>query len=286
MGDFKSPIFHFYKQIKLFTCTNKFLYISHMLLTLLEILLKIGECNMFKNSKRIYLFLLILFFSISTLFYLKHKQEISLFIELGIDSYNTSKGLHKIKKLNKPVVTFFGGSRIPKNDFYYIQAEKLASLLADKGFVIMSGGGPGIMEAANSGAIKNMKNKEEIRSISANLHLLTNFERSSNPSQLKFLHDKFWSRKLLLINNSNAFIVFPGGTGTINELSELLVLMEIGALAKKTIILFDSKYWKKFIDWMNFAKTKNLISQKAFDLILIKNNIEEIFNCLIKENSH
>ncbi|KKP25162.1 MAG: hypothetical protein UR14_C0008G0043 [candidate division TM6 bacterium GW2011_GWE2_31_21] len=257
-----------------------------MLLTLLEILLKIGECNMFKNSKRIYLFLLILFFSISTLFYLKHKQEISLFIELGIDSYNTSKGLHKIKKLNKPVVTFFGGSRIPKNDFYYIQAEKLASLLADKGFVIMSGGGPGIMEAANSGAIKNMKNKEEIRSISANLHLLTNFERSSNPSQLKFLHDKFWSRKLLLINNSNAFIVFPGGTGTINELSELLVLMEIGALAKKTIILFDSKYWKKFIDWMNFAKTKNLISQKAFDLILIKNNIEEIFNCLIKENSH
>lgn len=154
-----------------------------------------------------------------------------------------------------PAVTIFGSSRLTEDSDYYHQAVKVSKMLSDAGFVIITGGGPGIMEGANKGA-KMGKSK----SIGLNIHLP--HEQVANRYQdiaLNFRY--FFIRKLMFIKYAMAFVIFPGGFGTMDELFEALTLVQTGKIESFPIILYGKKYWEGLIDWMK----KTLVPEGTID---------------------
>lgn len=152
-----------------------------------------------------------------------------------------------------PSVTFFGSARFEPDNRYCKMAYELAFMLASKGFAVISGGGGGIMEAANKGAFDSGK------SPSIGLNIVLPFEQVTNPYATdKFVFSNLNARKFALIERSKAFFVFPGGFGTMDELFEILVLAQIGRKHAK-IYLIGSEFWTKLDD---FIKT-TLINEKV-----------------------
>ena len=147
-----------------------------------------------------------------------------------------------------PSVTFFGSARFDENSKYCKMAFSLAKELADGGFAVISGGGPGVMEAVNKGAYESGK------SPSVGRNIVLPFEQVTT----SFIFSNLSARKFALIERSSAFLVFPGGFGTLDELFEILVLAQIGA-KKAKIFLIGREFWSKLDD---FIKT-TLIHEKA-----------------------
>jgi len=143
-----------------------------------------------------------------------------------------------------PAVSIFGSSRLNEDSYYYQQAVTLSKMLSDAGFSIITGGGPGIMEAANKGAY--MGNG---KSVGLNIELPA--EQSPNNYQnisLSFRY--FFIRKLMFIKYAIAFVIFPGGFGTMDELFEAMTLVQTGKIESFPIILFGREYWQGMIDWL------------------------------------
>jgi uncharacterized protein (TIGR00730 family) len=141
-------------------------------------------------------------------------------------------------------VTVFGSARTSPTDPDYLAAERTSRLLAEAGFAILTGGGPGIMEAANKGA-RSVKG----RSIGCNIELP--YEQVPNPyldTVVKFRY--FFVRKTMFIKYSNAFVIFPGGFGTLDELFEALTLIQTGKIFHFPVVLFGSWYWSGLVEWM------------------------------------
>jgi uncharacterized protein (TIGR00730 family) len=190
-----------------------------------------------------------------------------------------------------PSVTIFGSARTRPNDPTYAAAVETARLLARAGFGIITGGGPGIMEAANKGAQKGGN-----LSIGCNIELP--FEQGPNPYldiSLDFRY--FFVRKTMFIKYSNAFIIFPGGFGTMDELFEALTLIQTKKVSHFPVILYDSKYWSGLINWIREVMLNgNKISAHDLDLLRISDDAEEICQIVLesyhesylleKENPH
>jgi len=137
----------------------------------------------------------------------------------------------------KPAVTLFGSARVPPDSKYYTLTEQLARLLSDSGFSVISGGGPGIMEAANKGAFFG-------KSPSVGLNIQLPHEQKSNPYQdisQTFRH--FFARKYMFVRFASAYVVLPGGFGTLDELMEALTLIRTGKARKIPLILVCSDFW-------------------------------------------
>lgn len=149
-----------------------------------------------------------------------------------------------------PSVTVFGSARFKEGHRYYELARQTAALVAQEGFVIVTGGGPGIMEAANRGA------REAVGyTVGANIRLP--IEQHPNPYLNKWVNfHYFFVRKVILIKYSIAFIVMPGGFGTIDELFEALTLIQTGKLYRFPVILMGKDYWKDFADWLEIKLSK------------------------------
>jgi len=152
------------------------------------------------------------------------------------------EGFDRLASLDK-AVTVFGSARVAPDDPQYRMAEEVARLLARAGFAIITGGGPGIMEAANKGA-----RDAGGTSIGCNIELP--FEQRPNP-YLDTLIDfrYFFARKTMFVKYSSAFLIFPGGFGTLDELFEALVLIQTGKLYHFPVILFGTRYWGGLIEW-------------------------------------
>ncbi len=141
-------------------------------------------------------------------------------------------------------VTIFGSARTAPEDKYYKAARKTAKALAQAGYAIITGGGPGIMEAANRGA-RDVKG----RSIGCNIELP--FEQSANPYVDTIVNFRyFFVRKTMFIKYSSAFVIFPGGYGTLDELFEALTLIQTGKISHFPVVLFGTSYWRGLLDWM------------------------------------
>lgn len=141
-------------------------------------------------------------------------------------------------------VAIFGSARTRADDPNYQSAQETASLLANAGYSIITGGGPGIMEAANRGAF-------EAGGISVGCNIELPHEQSSNPYltlSLKFKY--FFVRKMMFVKYSNAFVIFPGGFGTLDELFEALTLIQTRKIHDFPVVLFGSKYWQPMLDWL------------------------------------
>ena len=177
-----------------------------------------------------------------------------------------------------PAVTIFGSARLSQENRYYDEALTLAKMLADDGFAIITGGGPGIMEGANRGAKKG-----KAHSVGLNIEIPA--EQAPNRYQdvsLSFRY--FFIRKLMFIKYAIAFIIFPGGFGTMDELFEALTLSQTKRIQSFPIILYGSEYWKGLIDWMkNTLVSNGTIAREDFSLFSLVDTPEEV-SFLINEH--
>ena len=177
-----------------------------------------------------------------------------------------------------PCVTVFGSARFKEDHPYYEQARKLAGEIALLGFTIMTGGGPGIMEAANRGA-------KEVGGRSVGCNIVLPVEQNPNPYLDKWVNIKFFFvRKVLLVKYSYAFVVMPGGFGTLDEFFEAVTLVQTRKIKGFPIIIFDKEYYKALIDHNERMLNEGTISASDPDLYLVTDSIEEAVN-YIKEKS-
>ncbi len=174
-----------------------------------------------------------------------------------------------------PAVSIFGSARIGPDSPNYVKAERLARLLSDSGFAVVSGGGPGIMEAANKGA-----HAGKSASIGMNIELPK--EQQPNPYQdisLNFRH--FFTRKVMFVKYASAYVVMPGGFGTLDELAEILTLVQTGKSRRIPIILVDRTFWQGLLDWMASSMcAEGAISASDLDLVQICEEPEEVVEAI------
>ncbi len=168
-----------------------------------------------------------------------------------------------------PCVTVFGSARFKEDHYYYKEARKLGASLSDLGFAVMTGGGPGIMEAANRGAFENHG-----KSIGCNIALP--IEQKENPYLHKWVQlHHFFVRKTLLIKYSYAFVIMPGGWGTMDELFEALTLIQTGKIEDFPVIIFGKEYWKNLIELIDDMVLKGAVSEADLKHLLITDSVEE-----------
>lgn len=168
-----------------------------------------------------------------------------------------------------PCVTVFGSARIREGHPYYDLARSMGKELSKMGFTVMTGGGPGIMEAANRGA-KDVNGK----SIGCNILLST--EQKPNPYLDKWvLFDHFFVRKVMLIKYSYAFVVMPGGVGTLDELFEALTLVQTKKISGFPIVIIGKDYWQPQIEQLKLMSNEKTIHPEDLDLLLITDSVEE-----------
>jgi len=182
-----------------------------------------------------------------------------------------------------PAVSVFGSSRTPRNDPYYRKARKLAQMLAEKHFAIITGGGPGIMEAANRGA-----RDAGGTSVGLNINLPT--EQQANAwAGIRLDFRYFFARLMMFVKYSNAFICFPGGFGTLHEFFNSMTLIQTQKAERFPVILIGRGYWKGLVDWMrksmlHFRFPK--ISPEDLKLFALTDSLQEsveIIECAYKE---
>ena len=174
-------------------------------------------------------------------------------------------------------VTVFGSARIPESDPLYVDAYQLGKELSNAGYNVFTGGGPGIMSAANKGAYEGS-------SKSIGLNILLPQEQSSNPYlDENITFNYFFSRKVMLVKFSSACVYFPGGYGTADELMEVLTLMQTRKMKIVPIVLYDSKFWGSLLSWIKQTVDKSYVNQEQFDLIRVVDSVEEIMNIVESE---
>ncbi len=163
-----------------------------------------------------------------------------------------------------PAVTIFGSARMVPDNPYYQVCVDVAKRLSDEGFAVISGGGPGIMEAANKGAFQGV-------SASVGLNIELPHEQTSNPWQnivLNFRH--FFARKVAFVKYADAYVVFPGGFGTMDELMEVLTLMQTGKIKRIPVILVGASFWQGFLEWLKSQMVDaHLIVSKDLNLVQV-----------------
>jgi uncharacterized protein (TIGR00730 family) len=174
-------------------------------------------------------------------------------------------------------VSIFGSARTHEDDDMYIAAREMGRLLAEADFEIITGGGPGIMEAANRGAYEAGK-------ISVGCNIELPFEQLPNPYQTKSLSFKyFFVRKTMFIKYSNAYIIFPGGFGTMDELFEALTLIQTRKIRNFPVVLFGSQYWRGLLAWLTSTMLhEKMISPEDLGLIHLTDSPKDAVKFIVK----
>ena len=177
----------------------------------------------------------------------------------------------------RPAVSIFGSARTAPDSPYYVLTEAIARQLSDAGFSVISGGGPGIMEAANRGAFHG-------KSPSVGLNIQLPHEQTTNEYQdisQTFRH--FFARKYMFVRFANAYVVMPGGFGTLDELLEALTLIQTGKSRRIPIILVHSPFWSGLLDWFRSTLvSEGVISPEDIDLIQVIDRPEDVVEAIFK----
>lgn len=168
-----------------------------------------------------------------------------------------------------PCVTVFGSARFTEDHPYYIAAREFGKQIAALGLTTMTGGGPGVMEAANRGAFENGGH-----SIGCNIQLP--FEQKPNPYvQTSITFEHFFVRKVLLMKYSYAFIIMPGGFGTMDEFYETLTLVQTKTITQFPIVLFGKSYYQPLMDYMSLMAAQKTISPEDLNLVLLTDSVDD-----------
>jgi uncharacterized protein (TIGR00730 family) len=173
-------------------------------------------------------------------------------------------------------ITLFGSARTKADDRYYQKAERIAQRLAEEKFAIITGGGPGIMEAANKGAI-------ERNAISIGLNIDLPFEQAPNKFQNLSLDFRyFFARKVMFVKHSMGYVIMPGGFGTMDEFFEALTLMQTNKIYPMPLVLVGVDFWQGLIDWMrDRLMSEGTITEKDFNFITLTDDVEEVVKIMV-----
>jgi len=179
-------------------------------------------------------------------------------------------GFDKLSSIH-PAVTMYGSARLRPDDKLYAETREIARRLGDKGFSIITGGGPGVMEAANKGALE-----AGVQSVGLNIELPE--EQACNSFTTKSItFDHFFVRKIMLVKYATAFVILPGGVGTLDEMTEVLTLMQTHKIRPFPVVLFRSEYWKGFLDWLRGSVlAKGFISEEDLSLLRVCDDAETV----------
>ncbi|MEJ2508622.1 MAG: TIGR00730 family Rossman fold protein [Gammaproteobacteria bacterium] len=190
------------------------------------------------------------------------------------------EGFERLARI-KPSVSIFGSARVKPGHPYYTLTEEIAHLLSDAGFSVVSGGGPGIMEAANKGAYAG-------KSPSIGLNIQLPHEQGGNPYQdisLSFRH--FFSRKVMFVKYAAAYVVLPGGFGTLDELAEILTLVQTGKTRRIPIILVHSPFWTGLVDWFRDTLVEEgTIDAADLDLFKVLDEPQDVVDAIFSHYEH
>ncbi len=208
------------------------------------------------------------------------RQESSRVFQIMVEFVKGFKQLSNIRQS----VSLFGSARFPADHPYCLLAEQIARELSDAGYSVMTGGGPGIMEAANKGAFAG-------RSQSIGINIILPHEQSANQYQdisLNFKH--FFVRKVMLVKYASAYVILPGGFGTLDELSEILTLVQTSKTQKVPVILVQKAFWQGLLNWFkDRLLADDTISPEDLNLITVvekpKEVLDTILNYYKKRNS-
>lgn len=179
------------------------------------------------------------------------------------------EGFAAVERIDRPAVTIFGSARVLEDHHAYRAAREVARRLAEGGFAVVTGGGPGVMEAANRGA-------QEAGGLSVGFNIELPHEQSPNPYldvSMTFQH--FYVRKTMFVKAAEGFVIFPGGFGTLDELFEALTLIQTGKVLHFPVVLFDAGYWLGLVDWIQDRLLRDgMISAEDEELLFVTSDEE------------
>jgi uncharacterized protein (TIGR00730 family) len=192
-------------------------------------------------------------------------RELGTILRAARDFIRGFRALHFVG----PCVTIFGSARFTESHPAYAKARAMGAAVARLGFTVMTGGGPGIMEAANRGA-------RDVGGASVGCNIELPFEQSPNPYLDRWVTCRyFFVRKVLLFKYSYAFVCLPGGLGTLDELTEALTLIQTGKIKQFPIVLVDTAYWRPFTEMLRTMVAAGAISETDLDLMLLTDSVDE-----------
>ena len=186
------------------------------------------------------------------------------------------EGFDRLSDIER-AVTIYGSARVTPDDRLFSLTEEIARRLGEQGFTVITGGGPGVMEAANKGAAA-------AGALSVGLNIeLPEEQRSNIYATRSITFNHFFARKIMLVKYATAFVIMPGGLGTLDELTEILTLMQTHKIRPFPVILFDSGYWEGFLNWLrNPVLAKEYVSEEDFDLLRVCDDPTEVVDAVNK----
>jgi uncharacterized protein (TIGR00730 family) len=187
------------------------------------------------------------------------------------------EGFEAVEKIDRPAVTIFGSARVREGSRAYDDARAVARRFAERGWAVVTGGGPGVMEAANRGA-------KDAEGLSVGFNIELPHEQHANPYldiALTFRH--FYVRKTMFVKAAEGFVVFPGGFGTADELFEALTLIQTGKVLHFPVVLVDSAYWDELLDWFrDDLLADGMISPDDVELLHVTDDLDDVVTSVIE----
>lgn len=188
------------------------------------------------------------------------------------------QGLQLLSGITEDIVAFSGSARVTKDDYFYQHCQDVARTLGKKGYALLSGGGPGIMTAVNTGATQ-----VGARSIGLKSELLTKEQVAANIYTDKLSHHYFFTRRFIMLIKTNVYIYYPGGLGTLNELLENMMLMQNGIVDTIPMICVGRKYWAGLFDWMKVNPVAHTYMDNLdLNLVQLMDDKDEIVQTVLR----
>ncbi|MDQ4029616.1 MAG: TIGR00730 family Rossman fold protein [Actinomycetota bacterium] len=187
------------------------------------------------------------------------------------------QGFAVVEQIDRPGVTVFGSARILEAHPAYAAAREVGRRFAEAGFAVVTGGGPGVMEAANRGA-------HEAGGLSVGFNIELPHEQAGNPYVgLGYTFDHFYARKVMLVKAAEGFVMFPGGFGTLDELFESLTLIQTGKVLNFPVVLFGREYWGGLLDWIHEQPlAEAMVSPEDENLLFITDDADEAVATVVR----
>jgi hypothetical protein len=186
-------------------------------------------------------------------------------------------GFQKVLEIDRPAVSIFGSARVARDSAPYRDARATGKLFAEAGFAVVTGGGPGVMEAANRGC-------KEGGGLSVGFNIELPHEQGINPyCDVKMTFKHFYARKTMFVKAAEGFVIFPGGFGTLDEAFEALTLIQTGKVLNFPVVLFDHDYWQELLDWINGRLLADgMISPEDVELLHVTDDPAEATRIIVE----
>jgi len=185
-------------------------------------------------------------------------------------------GFAALERIDRPAVTMFGSARVPEGHPFYDAARAIGRRFAERGWAVITGGGPGLMEAGNRGA-------KEGGGLSVGFNIDLPHEQRPNPYlDIAYTFEHFYARKVCFVKPAEGFVIMPGGFGTLDELYEALTLIQTGKVMHFPVVLYDTKYWARMLDWVRAELLPDdLISPADVDLLHVTDDVEDAVELVV-----